>query len=150
MCTISSSMLRSSSDSLVSIKPNKYSQYRGSFEMFTQQSTMQTMECIPRNEQRKYVTSYVRRCILCPYRTTSALSTFNPSASYSIVSCSLQSTWYGRIRASLIDGNDAYVNKRRDRVTVAVLYGPLLFVRTSSNPIKSIKPIKIRRALVSS
>ena len=87
---------------------------------------------------------YVQRRYYIPSaRTTSALYTFNPSASYSIASCSLQSMRYGHTQASLLDGNGAYINKRRDRVYgVRMPYYTVLgssIVRTSSNPIKSVK-----------
>ena len=103
--------------------------------------------------EERYATSYVERRYCIPSaRTTSALYAFNPPAFYCIVSCSLQSTRYGSIRALLIDGNDAYVNKRRDRVYgVCMPYYTVLgssIVRTSSNPIKLVKPIRIRRVLV--
>ena len=75
--------------------------------------------------EERYATSYVERRYYIPSaRTTSALYAFNPPAFYCIVSCSLQSTRYGSIRALLIDGNDAYVIKEEIEYTVyaAVVY----------------------------
>ena len=96
---------------------------------------------------RNFVTSYVQRRYYIPSaHTTSALYTLNPSASLSIVSYSLQLTRYGRIRALLIDGNDAYVNKRRERVWCMhdVLYCPRSFHRSNVlQPYKS-KKLTIR------
>ena len=101
-------------------------------------------------EQRKCVTSYVKqRYYISSARATFALYTFNLLASYLIASCSLQSMWYGRIRASLIDGNNAYGNKRRDRVYIVcmpyftVLSSSIVIVRTFSNYYIAIPPSSI-------
>jgi len=69
---------------------------------------------ILRNDVRKLlrtICATTNPAIYPPLPHVLRVAHLHPSASYSIVSCSLPSTWHGRLRASLIDGNNAYVIK---------------------------------------
>ena len=141
------SFLRSSSDSLVSIKPMNKASIRVAWDVYT--TINHVDDGMHPEERRKYVTSYV---VFCPYD----LHVVHIQSVGILVDC---------IMFIAIDVVRSYTcivnwrqrrlrNKRRDRVygvCCRSIYGPRLFhiVRMTSNPIKSVKPIRIRRVLVS-